>query len=281
VTGSNFVAGASVTIDGLPAIDVAIHEGTITAVTPAHADGPVDLVVINPDGQKSVLSGGFSYQGTPVVGTDTANGDRSKATTKPKRPPGNYLQLTELSLDDLAAMGTNPPTAADVVKRREHLQNALTARQKGEHQLAANEAGRARSIHGTPTIRLFMAEEQAAFGQFDNAWFNAEQCIKEGETQTAFVQRVSQCKSLESAMMKKLGRVTVLLPSPLPPDIEVKIATHVIAEVNYDKQHFFRPGNVRVEASAPGYEAFRKEYLVKAGQEQKAEVSLPRLAQHR
>ena len=40
---------------------VVVGAGTITATTPAHAAGVVDVVVTNPDSQSGTLAGGFTY----------------------------------------------------------------------------------------------------------------------------------------------------------------------------------------------------------------------------
>jgi hypothetical protein len=71
ITGTGFVSGAAVTFDGLPATGITVVSAThITATTPAHAAGPVDVVVTNPDGQSSLpLVGGFTYVGPPSFAT--------------------------------------------------------------------------------------------------------------------------------------------------------------------------------------------------------------------
>jgi plastocyanin len=66
ISGSNFVAGATVSIGGAAASGVTVGSATsITATTPPHAAGAADIVVTNPDGQSGRLSGGFNYE-TPV-----------------------------------------------------------------------------------------------------------------------------------------------------------------------------------------------------------------------
>ncbi len=53
ITGSNFVSGGSfgVTIGGANANGVYVNPTTITATTPAHAAGAVNVVITNNDGQ--------------------------------------------------------------------------------------------------------------------------------------------------------------------------------------------------------------------------------------
>ena len=52
ITGTEFVSGATVTFGGTPATSVVFNNSSsLTAVTPAHVAGTVDVVVTNPDAQ--------------------------------------------------------------------------------------------------------------------------------------------------------------------------------------------------------------------------------------
>jgi len=79
VTGANFQDGATVTIGGNAATDVAFVDATsLTATIPAGAEGAVDVVVANPDGQSVTLAGGYEYLGiieptlTAISATDAS-----------------------------------------------------------------------------------------------------------------------------------------------------------------------------------------------------------------
>jgi hypothetical protein len=68
ITGTGFVSGATVTFGGTAATPVVFGSATsITATTPAHAAGPVNVVVTNPDLQSGTLAGGFTYVAPPTV----------------------------------------------------------------------------------------------------------------------------------------------------------------------------------------------------------------------
>jgi hypothetical protein len=68
ITGTGFVDGATVTFGGTAGTGVAfVSSTTITATTPAHAAGAVDVVVTNPDTQSGTLANGFQYTDGPVV----------------------------------------------------------------------------------------------------------------------------------------------------------------------------------------------------------------------
>jgi hypothetical protein len=70
--GSGFVSGATVTFGGTAATNVATTSSTsMTATTPAHAAGAVDIVVTNPDGQSARRVSGYTYA-TPVGPTLTS-----------------------------------------------------------------------------------------------------------------------------------------------------------------------------------------------------------------
>jgi hypothetical protein len=66
ITGTDFLPGASVTLGGVPAVNVVGKSATtLEATTGAHAAGPVDVVVTNPDGQSGSLSSAFLYRDPP------------------------------------------------------------------------------------------------------------------------------------------------------------------------------------------------------------------------
>ncbi len=62
ITGSNFAAGATLKFGGAAATSVAVASATkITALTPPHKQGAVNVVVTDPDGKSATLTGGFTY----------------------------------------------------------------------------------------------------------------------------------------------------------------------------------------------------------------------------
>ncbi|HLK32503.1 MAG TPA: IPT/TIG domain-containing protein [Terriglobales bacterium] len=83
ISGSNFVAGAKVTIGGIPASNVQVASGgtSLTAFTPAGSVGAVDVVVTNPppSGGSATLPAGYTYKmgGGPVNFIQTANSGHS------------------------------------------------------------------------------------------------------------------------------------------------------------------------------------------------------------
>ena len=68
ISGSNFQSGAAITFDGISATDIVfVDSGTLTAKTPAHATGAVDVVVTNLDLASDTLVSGYTYTAAAVV----------------------------------------------------------------------------------------------------------------------------------------------------------------------------------------------------------------------
>ena len=61
ITGSGFQSGTKVTLDAEPGTTVVESSTTLRVTSPAHAVGPADVVVSNPNGQVARLAGGFTY----------------------------------------------------------------------------------------------------------------------------------------------------------------------------------------------------------------------------
>jgi hypothetical protein len=82
ITGTGFLAGASVSIGGSPATNVNVSSSTsITAITPAHATGTVNVVVTNSDGRSGTLTNGYTYTSSNPAPTVTAISPNSGTTT--------------------------------------------------------------------------------------------------------------------------------------------------------------------------------------------------------
>ena len=90
LTGASFDAGATVTFGGAPAVVGAVSPTSLTATAPAHAAGPVSVVVTNPDGQSSTLASGFSY----VAAVPPATGVTLAASLPSPQVAGTFIALT-------------------------------------------------------------------------------------------------------------------------------------------------------------------------------------------
>ncbi len=111
ISGSNFAAGASVTIGGVAAADVVVNSASsISAKTSARSTaGPAD-VTVTVAGKAGTLAGAFTYQsdlGPPAIDGITARGSR------PNEPPG----LADLGEEILVtATVSDPDTPIDQLR---------------------------------------------------------------------------------------------------------------------------------------------------------------------
>lgn len=68
VVGESFTPDTVVLVDGAPCAElVFVDESTLRCTVPPGEPGVVDVEVVNPDGQRDRLHGGFNYLGPPVV----------------------------------------------------------------------------------------------------------------------------------------------------------------------------------------------------------------------
>jgi IPT/TIG domain len=72
ITGTNFLAGATVTFGGINATNVAVvNSTTVTVTTPAGSTGAATVAVTNPGGQNASLANAFTYIAPPTVSSIT------------------------------------------------------------------------------------------------------------------------------------------------------------------------------------------------------------------
>jgi hypothetical protein len=91
ITGSNFASGAAVKFDSIAATNVnVVNTTTITATTPAHAAGAVNVIVTNTSGQSGTLSNGFTYT-SPVGETVILEDDFNDNVLDPAKWSQNNL----------------------------------------------------------------------------------------------------------------------------------------------------------------------------------------------
>ena len=100
IAGTGFLAGATVKLGGTAATNVTVVSDTsITATTPAHAAGAVNVVVTNTDGRSGTAANAFTYISS--LGLAVPPGDPSSITVT----AGQSADYT-LSIGDAGTSGT-------------------------------------------------------------------------------------------------------------------------------------------------------------------------------
>ncbi len=115
IAGANFVSGAGVTFGGIAATSVVVvTSNKITAVTPAHAAGYVDVAITNPDTTSATAVGIFSYvNAVPTALSEDPNGNGvlEPGETVVVAPSWKNVSGAPLSLTGTASAFTGPPGA--------------------------------------------------------------------------------------------------------------------------------------------------------------------------
>ena len=99
ISGTGFLAGATVTVDAMAVSVIVVNSRRITAIAPAHAAGPADVVVTNPGGSGGTLTAAFTYAVeepvtvTPSTDAVDAGGQMGVSWTAPGGRAGDWLAL--------------------------------------------------------------------------------------------------------------------------------------------------------------------------------------------
>lgn len=106
LTGTNLSGATGVTFDGVAATSVtAVNDTTVTADTPAHANGAVDVVVLTPRGS-ATLDGAYTYTGPTLSSINPTTGSASGGLGVTLTGAG-LAGATSLTFDGIAATSLN------------------------------------------------------------------------------------------------------------------------------------------------------------------------------
>lgn len=162
------------------------------------------------------------------------------------------------------------------IVRRDLLAQAQQARVAEDHARAVELAQRAAAIRATPSVQYFLAREHEALGHALASLAEASACARGAEADPTVPNRLvllRACRAIVVRTEVTIGRVTVRVASP-PEGVSVRIAGDALAPALFGLPYPVPPGAVRVEASAPGFDAWQREVAVAAGASVDVDVSL-------
>lgn len=158
--------------------------------------------------------------------------------------------------------------------RQELIGRATEASKAGDHQAALSLAKRAGILRMTPSLRMFIAQEQEDLGMLAEAYGNARQCTAEAEADLALDDRariLARCRALEGALVGRVAHIVVTLPAPAPPGTHVRVAGEEIDVALLGTPLVVSPGKVAIAVVAPGFAPYATEITL--GEAAEAEVS--------
>lgn len=190
ITGSNFAAGASVTLGGAAATNVVVESATsITATTGAHAAGVTD-VTVTVSGRSGSMPGAFTYQASnpPVISGIAVRGSRANQ-------PANFADVGEEIT--VTATVTDPDTAASALT---YTWSAPSGTFTGT---GASVKWRAPSTAGTVRLTLVVSDGTAVTGTAD---VSVHDSIKEvGDMAVLFLRDFSDSKIPPETVMRNFS----------------------------------------------------------------------------
>jgi hypothetical protein len=170
-------------------------------------------------------------------------------------------------------------TSAEVAARRLLLERAEAARNASQHTEALELASRAGQIQMTPSVRLFIAEEQEQLGRLADAFGTADLCLRDLDANPATRNREvvqQRCQALHVGLRARVGQVVVEVPTPTPPELRVTIAGDPLNPALYGAPMIVSPGEVPVTATAAGSLSWRATVRVAPGATESVRVELAR-----
>jgi uncharacterized protein YjiK/methionine-rich copper-binding protein CopC len=115
IAGSGFAAGATVTFGGTAATGVTVVSATqITATTPAHAAGAVNVVVTNSGGLSGTLTNGYTYVAPPTVTSVSPNSGPAAGGTSVTITGTNFAAGATVTFGGTAATGVTVVSATQI-----------------------------------------------------------------------------------------------------------------------------------------------------------------------
>lgn len=119
ITGTNFRSPANVTFPDLgrgdPATSVVVvNATTITAVTPAHAAGVTDVVVMNPGQQTGTLRNAYTYVPAVTVSSINPNGGTTAGGTPVTITGAGFVAPATVTLGGTAATGVGVSSSTTI-----------------------------------------------------------------------------------------------------------------------------------------------------------------------
>ncbi len=116
ITGTGFLAGATVSLGGTAATGVNVVSSTsITATTPTHSAGAVNVVVTNSDSQTGTLTKGYTYSNpAPNVTSIAPNSGPASGGTSVTITGTGFLSGATVTVGGTAATGINVVSSTSI-----------------------------------------------------------------------------------------------------------------------------------------------------------------------
>lgn len=144
---------------------------------------------------------------------------------------------------------------------------AQTAQAAGDHMRALDLAQRAVTIHASPSLYRFVAQEQSQLGLLVPALTSAQRCVDAVTADRNAPERastLSTCTTLVRDLQGRVGRLVVDVAGQAPAGLTVTVAGSVLPPALFGVPYLVTPGRVTIDATAPGRAALHRSIEVAA-----------------
>ncbi len=172
-----------------------------------------------------------------------------------------------LSLALLPLTASAQTTAEVEATWRLLVQQAQAAQSTGDHARALDLGLRAVSIHSSPSLYRFVAQEQSQLGLVVPALTSAQRCVDALTADRNAPERaatMATCTALVRDLQGRVGHLVVDVPGPAPSGLTVTVAGSELPPALYGVPYLVTPGHVTIDATAPGRVALHRSVDVAA-----------------
>ena len=151
-----------------------------------------------------------------------------------------------------------PATAisgSQLIARRTLLERAQAASRARDFAQALTLAQQAAAIEMTPSLRMFLAQQQQALGHHADAMESAEYCVRDATRNTALERRdiiLGECRRLSAVSQRQVVLVTVVVPALHHTSLSIRVGSRELLAAEYNIPVVFDAGQYEVNATAPG-----------------------------
>ncbi len=160
------------------------------------------------------------------------------------------------SLTGFAQTAPSPPiSGAQLVARRTLLERAQAASRARDYAQALSLAQQAGNIEMTPSLRMFLAQQQQELGHHADAMESAEYCVREATHNQALERReiiLGECRRLSAVSQRQVVLVTITVSPRHHQSLAIRVGTRAVRESEYNIPIVLDPGRYEIVATSPG-----------------------------
>lgn len=181
----------------------------------------------------------------------------------------------------LLAAGGSRARAQDLTPAEDQIRDKLIADAKDahknhDHARAKELAQKALTMRATPSLQELAAREASETGDFAFAFLTGQKCLLEANRDGNLPDKdrlVKACTSIVAKVKDKIAYVVVQV-ADAPRNARITIGGQELHEAALGSPYVVNPGDIKVEADAPDYQAFERDVHVSVTETKQVSITL-------